>query len=276
MARIIRFRDLEATWTTKQAKEAGFNRWLVTWVGGPPGHVNTNPDVAEESRNFAVGMMYLPRGQRQAGVHTHSVTEIYVILQGVLEGLDASGHTHRAGPLDCTYTPVGCPHGVRNAGMEDVILFWVHDGVELNGTAVYYPDDHDFGDVPAMELVKFADLEASHAAPGATEAGTRRWMVNWVGGLDGSFNHNPGSAIRNSKVAIGMTVLEPGHAQPAEILGVTRLYLVMEGTAIVNLGDGNTELTRLDGLYVPPGEGVKLRNSGPAPLKLLWVDAPRG
>jgi len=274
-ATIIPFRDLEPTWTTKQATEAGFNRWLVTWVGGPEGHVNTNPGVALEAPNFAVGMMVLPHGQRQAGVHTHSVTEIYVILQGVLEGLDASGHSHRAGPLDCTYTPVGCPHGVRNAGMEDVILFWIHDGVERNGTAVYYYDDHAFGDVPPMELVKFADLEASHEAPGAKDAGTRRWMVNWVGGLEGSFNHNPSTAIGNSRVAIGMTVLEPGHAEPGEALGVNRLYLVMAGAAIVSLDGRNAVLTRLDGLHVPAGERVRLRNNGPDTLRLLWVDAPK-
>ena len=50
MPRIVRFRDLEASWTTKQAREPGFMRWLVTWVGGPAGHINTNPGIAIERR----------------------------------------------------------------------------------------------------------------------------------------------------------------------------------------------------------------------------------
>lgn len=249
-------------------------RWLVTWLGGPAGHINTNPGVAIESRRCAVGMMYLPRGQRQAGVHTHGVTEIYVILQGVLEGFDASAHPHRAGALDCTYIPVGCPHGVRNVGMEDVILLWVHDGIERNGTAIYYPDDHVFGDVPAIELVRFADLDPSWSGPGAREAGSMRWSVNWVGGLAGSPNHNPGTAVANPKIAIGMTVLEPGHRQPDEGLGVSRLYLVAGGEAVVTLDGVNQVLGRLDGLHVPAGDQAALRNHGPDPLRLIWVDAP--
>ena len=274
MPRIIRFQDLEPSWTTKQAKEAGFMRWLVTWVGGPEGHINTNPEVAVESKNCAVGMMYLPRGQRQAGKHTHGVTEIYVILQGELEGFDASGHPHRAGPLDCTYIPVGCPHGVRNCGTEDVILFWVHDGVERNGTAVYYPDDHVFTDAPAIDLLRYADLEPDWSAPGAREAGTMRWSANWVAGLPGSPARQAGGSIANSKIAIGMTVLEPGHTQPAMALPVARLYLVAGGEAITDIGAGNTRLTHLDGLHLAPGETAALRNNGPDTLRLFWVDAP--
>lgn len=274
MTRIVRFRDLEPTWTTKQAKEPGTMRWLVTWVGGPKDHINTNPAIAVESTECAIGMMYLPVGQRQAGKHVHGVTEIYVILQGELEGFDASGHPHRAGPLDCTYIPAGCPHGVRNCGTEDVILFWVHDGIERNDAAVYYPDDHVFVDPPAIELVRFTDLEPGWSDPGARVPGTMRWSVNWVGGLAGSTNHNPGVAAANSKIAIGMTTLEPGHTQPAEALAVARLYLVAGGQAVTDIGAGNEVLGRLDGLHLPSGESAALRNNGPQTLRLLWIDAP--
>jgi mannose-6-phosphate isomerase-like protein (cupin superfamily) len=190
MPRIVRFRDLEPSWTTKQAKEPGFMRWLVTWVGGPAGHINTNPGIAIESTQCAIGMMYLPRGQRQAGRHTHGVTEIYVVLQGELEGFDASGHPHRAGPMDCTYIPAGCPHGVRNCGLQDVILIWVHDGIERDGIAIYYADDHEFTNAPPIQLVRFGDLEPDWSDPGARTPGTMRWSVNWVGDREDSRNHN--------------------------------------------------------------------------------------
>ena len=273
MPSIIRFRDLEASWGAKQATEPGFMRWLVTWLGGPAGHINTNPGTAIENTQCAVGLMYLPRGQRQAGKHVHGVTEIYVVLQGELEGFDASGHPHRAGPMDCTYIPEGCPHGVRNCGMEDVILVWAHDSVERNGTAIYYGDDHLFNDAPPIELVRFADLEPGWSDPGARVPGTMRWSVNWVGGLAGSRNHSPAAAVPNAKIAIGMTVLEPGHTQPGEALPISRLYLVASGEAITDIGGGTTTLGYLDGLHVPPGETIALRNNGPAPLRLLWVDA---
>ena len=262
MPRIIRFRDLEPSWATKQAKEPGYMRWLVTWVGGPAGHVNTNPDTAIESRNSAVGMMYLPRGQRQSGKHVHGVTEIYVVLQGELEGFDASGHPHFAGPMDCTYIPAGCPHGVRNCGLEDVILFWVHDGIERNGTAIYYPDDHAFTNAPPIEVLRFADLEPDWSDPGAKEPGTMRWSVNWVGG----------QGIENPRVAVGMTVLEPGHSLPAAPLPAARLYLVAAGQGITDIGAGTTTLGLLDGMHVPAGDMVAIRNNGPEPLRLVWVD----
>lgn len=272
MPRIVRFRDLEATWTTRQAREPGFMRWLVTWVGGPAGHINTNPGTAIESAQCAIGMMYLPRGQRQAGKHVHGVTEVYVVLQGELEGFDASGHPHRAGPLDCTYIPVGCPHGVRNCGMDDVVLIWVHDHIERNDAAVYYADDHDFGDVPPIDLVRFADLQPDWSAPGAREPGTMRWSVDWVGGMAGSADAAPGTAASNSKIRIGMTVLEPGHRVPALAQPMTRFYLVAHGEAITDAGSGTTTLGYLDGLHLPGGETAVLRNNGPAVLRLLWVD----
>lgn len=273
MPRIVRFRDLEATWTTRQAKKPGFMRWLVTWVGGPAQHINTNPGAAVESTTCAVGLMYLPRGQRQAGKHIHGVTEIYVVLQGELEGFDASGHPHRAGPMDCTYIPSGCPHGVRNCGQEDVVLIWVHDGIERNDAAVYYPDDHLFNQAPPIELVRFADLQADWSEAGAKVPGTMRWSVNWVGGLDGAADPNPQTAVRNNKISIGMTVLEPGHAVPAAKRPVIRLYLVGGGEAITDIGAGTTTLGRLDGLYLPSGETAVLRNNGPDPLRLIWIDS---
>lgn len=239
-------------------------RWLVTWVGGPAGHINTNPGVALESTRCAIGLMCLPRAQRQSGKHIHSITEIYVVLEGMLEGFDASGHLHRAGPLDCTAIPAGCPHGVRNCGTDDVMLVWVHDGIEADGVSAYFPDDHPFGDVPAIEVVHHADL--------LPEAATS--SRQWVAGLAGTPDpHQPGTGF-NPRVAIGITVLEPGRCTPIAPMEITRFYLVTQGEAIVDLRAGTATLARLDGIQFAAGEPIALRNGGPASLSLLWVDCP--
>jgi len=270
--RIIRFNDLAPSWETKQARQAGYMRWLVSWVGGPKGYINTNPDEAVESTQCAIGMMYLPRGQRQSGKHVHGVTEIYVVLDGELEGFDASGQPHRAGPMDCIYIPPGCPHGVRNCGLDDVVLIWVHDGIERNDAATYYADDHRFSDAPPIRLIPFTALEADYRESDARTPGTMRWSVNWVSGLSGSPEPTSTSAAHNEKVAIGLTVLEPGNGMTLTALSVTRLYLVIEGQAIVRQPQNNTSLGHLDGLHIPAGETAALRNNGPSLLRLLWVD----
>ncbi len=276
MPSIVRFQDLEPTWTTARAREAGYMRWLVTWVGGPAGFINTNPQVAIGSTRCAVGLMVLPPGQRQAGRHVHGITEIYVVLDGTLEGFDASGHPHRAGALDCTAIPAGCPHGVRNCGTDDVVLVWVHDGIERSDVATYYPDDHVFGDVPAIDLVRFADLAPDWSAPGAGEPGSMRWSVAWVGGLAGSPGAAASPTVHNERVAVGLTVVEPGHRVPAVSLPVSRFCLVTRGTAIADGRTGATVLERLDGIQLPAGDTVALRNNGPGSLHLLWVDCPAG
>ena len=124
--RIVRNRDLEPYWGVFRAKEPGFMRLLITWMGGPDGTINTNPGVAIESRHCAVGLMDMGPGNRQPGVHTHTMTEIYVILQGMVESFDGVGNRHLAGPLDCLYIPKGVPHGVRTVGDAHVKLLWVN------------------------------------------------------------------------------------------------------------------------------------------------------
>ena len=39
--RIVRNRDLEAFWGVLRAKEPGYMRSLLTWMGGPEGCINT-------------------------------------------------------------------------------------------------------------------------------------------------------------------------------------------------------------------------------------------
>lgn len=276
MPRIVRFSDLEPTWSTQRAREPGFMRWLITWVGGPPGHINTNPGVALESSNCAIGLMHLPHGQRQFGKHIHGVTEIYVVLEGMLEGFDASGQPHLAGPLDCTAIPVGCPHGVRNCGEDDVVLIWVHDNIEADGVSAYFPDDHPFGDVPAIEVVRYADMRANGFAPGAREPSATPWSANWIAGLAGSPKPERSGAVANARVAVGITLLEPGQCLSIVLMHVTRFYLVIQGETTVDLPAGPARMARLDGILFPAGEAMVLHNNGAGSLGLLWVDCPAG
>ena len=141
-------------------------------------------------------------------------------------------------------------------------------------TTAYHADDAAFGDVPPIELVRFADLEPDWSAPGACEPGTMRWSVQWVCGPANPPGLNPGAAQRNSRVSVGMTMLEPGHRIPAASETATRFYLVLQGEAITGSAAGAAVLGRLDGLNIPAGEAVALRNNGPSSLRLLWVDYP--
>jgi len=272
-AEIIRYIDLEPQWHVPGAKEPGFMRYLINWTGGPAGHINPNRGTAVVSQNTVVGLMNLPVGQRQKGLHYHSVCEIYIILRGNLEGYDGRGHITRAGPLDCMVIPAGVPHGVRNCGTVDCDLIWVHDGIEKIGTSVYYMDGIVTGppQVDDITIVNFLDLEPSYASHRAKEIGHMRWSVSWVAGPDGHENFNPGFAALSDKVAIGMTVLQPGQKSVPHAHGDAEVYVVMGGKAVINLGDGNKEITKLDGVFIPPGNIHGVRNHGEEPLYLMWV-----
>ncbi len=275
-ARIVRSDDLEPSWTVKQAKEPGFMRSLITWVGGPEGFINTNPGVAVETGRCVTGLMRMPPGNRQAGVHVHSVTEVYVILEGRCESFDGEGRRHVAGPLDCLYIPAGVPHGVRTVGHEDLELIWVHDAIERWGVSQYLEGPGPFPAEDEVRLIRIDDLEPQWTAPGANETGTLRWMVNWVAGPDGR-NHNPGVAVINPQLALGLTVVDPWNRHLPRRHGGDESYVVLSGAAIVEIGTERHRIGRLDALHRPAGCEAGLRNAGDAPLYLLWVrDAPNG
>ena len=172
--RVVRNKDLEPNWSVKQAKEPGFMRSLITWVGGPEGYINTNLDVSVISQSCAVGLMRMPVGNRQAGVHVHSVAEIYVILKGEVEGFDGVGNSHRAGLLDCLYIPAGVPHGVRTVGDADVELIWLHDAIEKLGVSTYLDGPGPFPAQDEVSLVRFVDLTPDGGGDKAKEGGHLR------------------------------------------------------------------------------------------------------
>ena len=274
---IVRNADLEPTWTVKQAKEPGFMRSLITWAGGPDGCINTNPDVAVPTERCVTGLMRMPVGNRQAGVHVHSVTEVYVILKGEVESFDGMGNRHRAGPLDCLYIPAGVPHGVRTVGDEDLELVWVHDAPEKWGVSEYLDGAGPFPADDEVRLVPFVDLQPAWSRPEAKVAGHIRWVANWVAGPDGARNHSAGVAVTNPRMALGLTVLLPGQAHVPHSHGDAETYVVLRGAAVARIDGRHERLGPLDALYCPANVEHGVRNIGDVPLYLLWVhDAPQG
>lgn len=239
------------------------------------GFINASPGKAVENEDIGVGFMYLPVGQRQQGLHYHEVTEIYIIVKGNLEGYDSTGNPHRAGPMDLINIPAGIPHGVRNCGSEDVEMIWLHDGVEEKGVTVYCETDEDVKKAPGkkpISIVSLKDLEPCWSLPRAKEPEFLRWSVNWIGGPTGFQNLNPGLAVESEKIATGLTVLMPGHKQvPVTHREVSETYIIIGGKTVVNLGEGNTEVGYLDGLYFPPGLTHSLRNHGREPAYIVWA-----
>lgn len=218
--------------------------------------------------------MNLPVGQRQKGLHYHSIVEIYIILRGELESFDHTSKTHRAGPGDCIYIPAGVPHGVRNSGTTDCDLIWIHDGIEKIGTSVYFFDsivNIPQPEVDEITMIRYSDLEPSYATHRAKEVECMRWVINWVGGKEGYENFNRGIAVESEKVAIGLTVLQPGQKSVPHAHDDAEIYIVIRGKAVINLGKGNQEIGRLDGVYYPAGSVHAVRNHGEEPLHLMWV-----
>ena len=268
--RVVRNKDLEPSWSVKQAKEPGFVRSLVTWVGGPEGYINTNLGASVISQNCAIGLMRMPVGNRQAGVHVHSVTEIYVILKGEAESFDGVGNVHRAGPLDCLYIPAGVPHGVRTVGDTDLELIWLHDAIERAGVSVYLDGPGPFAAEDTVQLVRFVDLEPDWSSDKAKEGGHLRWNANWVAGRNHS-NHNPNEAIPNDRLSVGVTVIAPGNAHVVHQHPFAEAYVVIRGEAAFRQQHETIQLGRLDAVYFAPKTPHALRNSGDDALYLLWA-----
>jgi mannose-6-phosphate isomerase-like protein (cupin superfamily) len=267
--RIVRNQNLEPAWTVKQAKEPGFMRSLITWVGGPEGFINTNPGVSVTSQKSAIGLMRMPAGNRQAGVHVHSVAEIYVILKGEAESFDGMGNRHRAGPMDCLYIPAGVPHGVRTVGDMDLELVWLHDAIERNGVSVYLDGPGPFPAEEECKLIAYRDLAPDWGGEGAKAGGTLRWCINWVAGQGRS--HNLAEAASNPKLGIGMTAILPNNSGVAHSHLHPETYLVLSGTGAVSAEGETAHLARLDAAYFPAETPHVIRNTGDQTLHVLWA-----
>lgn len=264
---IVRHRDLEPFWGVKRATEPGFMRSLVTWMGGPEGYINTNLGQAIPSRHCAVGIMDMSVGNRQPGVHVHTMNEIYVILEGQVESIDGVGNKHIAGPLDCLFIPTGVPHGVRTIGDIAVKLLWVNDDLEEWGAAVYlegpgpHPADNE---ITSIEL---ADLEPNWSA--ASPAGQMHWQADWVSSP--KVNHNPRVAVAGDRIRLGLCVVLPANRLQEQATGYNQLFVVINGQAIVKSPNGSEAVGQQDAIFVPAGVDVDVRSLHDEELRLIRV-----
>lgn len=268
---IVRFDDLSPTWEAPRAREPGFIRWIVSYVGGVPPFWNNNPETGLVSGRVAIGVMWLPVGNRQSGVHVHSITEIYVILRGRVESIELSGRRHVAGPLDCLVMPPGAPHAVRAIGDEDVVLLWVHDKPEEAGSSAYFDESEPPppGGAPQVQLVTWDSLEPSWDLPKAKSGGHLRYATSWVGGAEGFEHYNRGVGAINDRVSLGAVVMPPGNSEVPHSYATPRHYLVVSGRGTV-VGDRDAApLGPLDLVVLPPSVPHALRTVGTDPLRLV-------
>ena len=122
---LIPFLELEPNWGEERAKEPGFLRWVVNWVGGGEGYVNFNPANAMPSDRIGLGLMSLLPGNKEVP-HSHPNAEINIVLSGkVATTLD--GHVTELGPLDALYCPAGQAHAMRNHGDVPANVLWVSE-----------------------------------------------------------------------------------------------------------------------------------------------------
>ncbi|QEC48505.1 cupin domain-containing protein [Baekduia soli] len=268
---VVRADDLVPTWNNPHAREPGYLRSIISYYGGVEGFVNDNPETGLLSERTVAGLMWLPVGSRQFGVHQHTITEIYIILQGQVESIEP-GRRHVAGPMDCLYMPPGAPHAVRTAGDEDVVLLWCHDAQEPLGSSTYFDEDDPrfTADSPSVELVRWEDLEPRSDAPGARVGGTLRSEVVWAGPETGEQPVAPGVGAVNDKITLGCTILPPGNVHVAHAHPFAEHYIVASGRAAV-VGDEApvTVLGPMDYVGFDAGVPHALRAVGYEPLRLI-------
>ena len=248
----VRFAGLEPRWTTSRATEPGYFRWLISYLGGPPGHVNPSPESGVVSDGVVVGVMGIPAGNRQHGFHVHTVREIYVVLRGMLRSL-GPGADHLAGPLDCIDIPAGVAHGVEVVGDDDALFLWLHDRVERDGASIYYDSLRDAPPANgAIALVPWASLPALREdAEGGLVHERRTWLSD---GVD-----------------LESLWIEPANAERSRVSEVPEVAVAIAGEASLRGAGCDARLGVLDAVVVPPDHERALAAGALEPAHLIVV-----
>lgn len=267
--KIVRNVTLEPTWNTLKATEPGYMRWMTTHVAGGPGFYNSNPEQAVISDKVIVGMMGMPVAQRQYGLHSHTISEVYVVLKGEITSKDGNGNIHRAGPLDCVIHPAGCYHSFRNSGQEEAVILWIHDRQETEGSSQYIEDRHQ--PCPPVKLVKYNELMPYWESHKAKEIGNSRFLVNWIGSAEG-IDFNPEHSGKSEHIVFGSMGILPYNKQPRHRNGTGVVYFIAQGSVAVSGADGKEEVVGpYDCIYVPAGEPHGLRNIAGETAYVIWL-----
>ncbi len=96
----------------------------------------------------------------------------------------------------------------------------------------------------------------------------RRRTQNLVGGA---------SPIQARHFCMGHVTLEPDGGQvPWHSHEQEEVYLILEGSGEVCLGEERRTISAGMAVYVPPGTFHQLTNTGPAPLRMIYCYAPAG
>jgi mannose-6-phosphate isomerase-like protein (cupin superfamily) len=273
---VVRFDSLDPRWGTMHAREPGHYRWLISYYGGGEGYLNENRSTGLISDRGHAGIMHLTSGCRQFGVHEHTVTEIYVILQGEVESIEP-GRTQKAGPLDALYMPPTAPHAVRASGEEDVVLFFCHDASEQIGKSIYYDesDDRWSSATPQVQVVRWSELRSRRDKPGANVGGTMRSWTAWAGAAGGDAAIGPNAAA-NDLVSLGTTEILPGNAHAVHSHPFAEHYVVISGRAAVLDRDDGAILGPRDYVGFASGTLHGLRAVGVEPVRVLWLQEGQG
>ena len=166
----------------------------------------------------------------------------------------------------------GVPHGVRCYGNENAELIWIHDGIELKGSAVYFEGPGPFHQEDDIRIIKDLSLVPDWSSPKAKEPEFMRWLTTYVGGHAGHENHNPFEAISSDQIYIGIKTLLPWQREVPYEAEDPELCVVLSGKAVVAHGKCKAlELGRLDGIYQKDRSLRALRNHSDTSVRILTV-----
>lgn len=214
-------------------------------------------------------------GNRQPGVHTHTIDEIYVILEGHCESFDGLGNTHIAGPLDCLYIPKGVPHGVRTIGDVDLRLLWVNDDIERWGVSVYAEGPGPYPAAAEVGLIPMSALDPTDARSINYDASTAPLMTSWVDCPAAGIHGTPGVSAHNARLGLGLTVLPRRDHWILSAHPTDQLWVVGGGRASVRVG-GRRELVETgDALFCSANSTVDIEGDDDGPAQFVrMVQAP--
>jgi quercetin dioxygenase-like cupin family protein len=74
-----------------------------------------------------------------------------------------------------------------------------------------------------------------------------------------------------NQVTTGITVFGPGTGIPLHTHNVDETVLILEGEALVELGDETFELSEGDATWAPPGVPHRFANRGAGQMRIYWV-----